>query len=49
MMAIDYAKIPLGRLADPAEMASAIYFLASEEGSYLTGATLDVNGGKGFF
>ena len=49
MQDIEWAKIPLGRAADPAEMASAVYFLASKEGSYLTGATLDVNGGCGFF
>ncbi|RKU36386.1 beta-ketoacyl-ACP reductase [Candidatus Poribacteria bacterium] len=39
------AQIPLGRVADASEIASAILFLASEEGRYLTGATLDVNGG----
>lgn len=39
------AQIPLGRVADASEVASAILFLASEEGRYLTGATLDVNGG----
>ena len=49
MRAIEWAKIPLERAADPSEMASAVYFLASEQGSYLTGATLDVNGGCGFF
>jgi len=49
MKNIEWAKIPLERAADPAEMASAVYFLASEQGSYLTGATLDVNGGCGFF
>lgn len=38
-------QIPLGRVADASEVASAILFLASEEGRYLTGATLDVNGG----
>ena len=38
-------QIPLGRVADAPEVASAILFLASEEGRYLTGATLDVNGG----
>lgn len=38
-------QIPLGRVADASEIASAILFLASEEGQYITGATLDVNGG----
>ena len=38
-------QIPLGRVADASEIASAILFLASEEGRYVTGATLDVNGG----
>lgn len=39
------AGIPLGRFALPEEIAAAIVFLASEEASYITGATLDVNGG----
>ena len=38
-------QIPLGRLGDPEEIASVVVFLASEEASYFTGATLDVNGG----
>lgn len=38
-------QIPLGRLADPDEIASVVVFLASEEATYFTGATLDVNGG----
>jgi|EndMetStandDraft_2_1072991.scaffolds.fasta_scaffold05007_4 NAD(P)-dependent dehydrogenase (short-subunit alcohol dehydrogenase family) len=37
--------IPLGRLGKPAEMASACLFLASELSSFVTGTTLDVNGG----
>jgi NAD(P)-dependent dehydrogenase (short-subunit alcohol dehydrogenase family) len=49
MRDIEWAKIPLGRAAEAKEMASAVYFLASEQGSYLTGATIDVNGGCGFF
>jgi len=39
------ATIPLGRLGTPDEVAYAILFLASEEASYITGTTLDVNGG----
>ena len=37
--------IPLGRLADPAEIGKAVAFLASDDAAYITGATLDVNGG----
>ncbi|HET7875508.1 MAG TPA: SDR family oxidoreductase, partial [Methylomirabilota bacterium] len=39
------AQIPLGRLAEPGEVASVIAFLASDEASYVTGVTVDVNGG----
>jgi NAD(P)-dependent dehydrogenase (short-subunit alcohol dehydrogenase family) len=45
MKAIEWGKIPVGRAAEPSEIASAIAFLASADGSYLTGATIDVNGG----
>jgi NAD(P)-dependent dehydrogenase (short-subunit alcohol dehydrogenase family) len=38
--------IPLGRLGKPEEVAPAVVFLASEEASYITGAILDVNGGR---
>jgi 3-oxoacyl-[acyl-carrier protein] reductase len=38
--------IPLGRIGDPVEVAQAIAFLASDEASYITGVTLDVNGGS---
>ena len=37
--------IPLGRLGDPKEIAYAALFLASPMAAYITGATLDVNGG----
>jgi 3-oxoacyl-[acyl-carrier protein] reductase len=37
--------IPLGRLGEPRELADAIVFLASERASYITGATLSVDGG----
>ncbi|TPW21335.1 MAG: 3-oxoacyl-acyl-carrier protein reductase [Elusimicrobia bacterium] len=39
------AKIPLGRLAEPVEIAQAVLFLASPESSYITGQCLGVNGG----
>jgi 3-oxoacyl-[acyl-carrier protein] reductase len=38
-------RIPLGRIADPAEVAQVVVFLASEKACYMTGATLDVTGG----
>ncbi|HJZ06269.1 hypothetical protein A2634_02360 [Candidatus Amesbacteria bacterium RIFCSPHIGHO2_01_FULL_48_32] len=37
--------IPMGRMAEPKEVASGIYFLASDEAGHITGATLDINGG----
>ncbi|MDI7258554.1 MAG: SDR family NAD(P)-dependent oxidoreductase [Thermodesulfobacteriota bacterium] len=38
--------IPLGRLGTPEEVASVVVFLASEDSSYITGITIDVNGGR---
>lgn len=38
-------QIPLGRLGSPKEIAETVCFLASEAASYITGATIPVNGG----
>jgi NAD(P)-dependent dehydrogenase (short-subunit alcohol dehydrogenase family) len=38
--------IPLGRLAEPAEIASLVTFLASDEAAYITGANVDIHGGE---
>jgi 3-oxoacyl-[acyl-carrier protein] reductase len=39
------ARIPLGRLGRPEDIANAVVFLASEGASYIHGAHLDINGG----
>lgn len=40
-----FGQVPLDRLGSPAEIASAVAFLASNEAGYITGETLHVNGG----
>ncbi len=40
------AKIPVGRLGQAHEIARGVSFLASEEGGFITGSTLSINGGQ---
>lgn len=39
------ASIPMGRLAEPEEIAGLISYLCSEEAGYITGANISINGG----
>lgn len=39
------AQVPMGRFADPSEMAAGIAFLASDEAGYITGVVLPIDGG----
>jgi 3-oxoacyl-[acyl-carrier protein] reductase len=39
------SQIPLNRLGDPADIAAAVVFLASPAAAYITGETINVNGG----
>ncbi len=38
-------RIPLGRLGEPREVADLVYFLVSDQSSYITGETINIDGG----
>ena len=40
------AKIPVGRLGKASEIARGVLFLVSDEGGFVTGSTLSINGGQ---
>lgn len=40
------ARIPVGRLGDPQDIARAVMFLVADEAGFITGSTLDINGGQ---
>ena len=42
------SEIPLRRLSTPEDVAAAVIFLCTDEANYMTGVTLDVNGGRFF-
>ena len=40
------SQIPVGRLGEPDEIGSLVSYLASDKASFITGATLSINGGQ---
>ena len=41
------AQVPLGRMGQPKDIAEAVAFLASDRAAYITGQTIQVDGGMG--
>jgi NAD(P)-dependent dehydrogenase (short-subunit alcohol dehydrogenase family) len=39
-------QVPLGRIGQPDDIAGTVAFLASDEASYITGQTIQINGGS---
>ena len=39
-------QIPVGRLAEPSEIAALASYLCSDEAGFITGATMNINGGQ---
>jgi acetoacetyl-CoA reductase len=40
------AKVPVGRLGKASEIARGVLFLVSDDGGFVTGSTLSINGGQ---
>lgn len=40
------ARLPMGRIGEPIDVANAVFFFASEESSWITGTVLNVDGGR---
>jgi NAD(P)-dependent dehydrogenase (short-subunit alcohol dehydrogenase family) len=40
------AKIPVGRIGTPDDIAAGVSFLATDEAGFITGITLSINGGQ---
>ncbi len=45
----DSSGIPLGRQGKPDEIAATVTFLCTDDGGFITGQTIHVNGGQGYF
>ena len=41
------SNVPLGRLTEPLDVANTLLFLSCDEGNFITGVNLEVDGGRG--